>query len=148
MDGHMDVSLLYPNQGGWLISKFKATNVYKPYYHDMVEARIHFRLGYISLLYVYKVFKPLPVQWMDIWMYPYCIATREVGWWAHSGQLMGTNHTTTTWVRLGSTSDWIKLPFHKYIKCLSSFQCNEWTYGCILTVSQPGRLADWLILGN
>ena len=79
MDVHMDVSLLYPNQGGWLIGKFKATNGYKPYYHDMVEARIHFRLGYISLLYVYKVFKPLPVQWMDIWMYPYCIATREIG---------------------------------------------------------------------
>ncbi len=45
----------------------------------MVEARINFRLEYIFLLYVYKVFKPLPVQWMDIWMYPYCIQTREVG---------------------------------------------------------------------
>ncbi len=34
---------------------------------DMVEAsRIHFRLEYISLIYIYKVFKPLLVQWMDI----------------------------------------------------------------------------------
>jgi hypothetical protein len=33
----------------------------------MVEARIHFRLDFISLSYMYKVFKPLPMQWMDIW---------------------------------------------------------------------------------
>jgi hypothetical protein len=45
----------------------------------MVEARIHIRLDYISISYIYKVLKPLPVRWMDIWMYPYCIKTREVG---------------------------------------------------------------------
>ena len=79
MDGHMDVSLLYPNQGGWLIGYFCATNRYKTYHNDMVEARIHFRLDYISIIYIYKVFKPLLMQWMDIWMYLYCILTREVG---------------------------------------------------------------------
>ena len=67
------------NQGGWMIGYVWVTYRYKPYHHDIVEARIHFRLDYISLLHVYKVFKPLPVQWMDIWMYPYCIPTREVG---------------------------------------------------------------------
>ena len=111
------------------------------------------RLGYTSdwstfPLYIYKVLKPLPVQWIDILMYPYCIPTREVGWLANSGQQIGTEHTTTTWLRPGSTSEWITFPFHIYIKCLSPFQCNGWTYGCILTVSKPGRLADWLILGN
>jgi hypothetical protein len=45
----------------------------------MVEARIHFILDYASLLYIHKVFNPLPMQWMDIWMHPYCIKTREVG---------------------------------------------------------------------
>ena len=57
--------LLYPNQGGWLIGYFCATNRYKTYHNDMVEARIHFRLDYISLSYnMYKVFKPLPMQLM------------------------------------------------------------------------------------
>ncbi len=54
-------------------------NGYKPYHHDMVDTRILFILDYISLSYIYKVLKPLPVQWMDIWMYPYWIKTREVG---------------------------------------------------------------------
>ncbi len=45
----------------------------------MLEARIHFRVEYTSYLYIYKVIKLLPVQWMDIWMLPYCIPTREVG---------------------------------------------------------------------
>ncbi len=54
MDGHMDVSLLYPNQGAdWLILGNYNYNGYKPYLHDMVETRIHFRLDYISLLYIY-----------------------------------------------------------------------------------------------
>ena len=44
MDGHMDVSLLYRNQGGWLIGSFRVTNGYKPYHHNMGETRIHFRL--------------------------------------------------------------------------------------------------------
>ncbi len=34
MDGHMDVSLLYPNQGGYVIGYVWATNRYKPYHHD------------------------------------------------------------------------------------------------------------------
>jgi hypothetical protein len=45
----------------------------------MVEARIHFKQNFISLSYMYKVFKPLLMKWMDILMYPYCIPTREVG---------------------------------------------------------------------
>ena len=71
--------------------------------------------------YIYILFKPLPMQWMFIWMYPYCIKTIEVGRVANSGQQMSTNHTTTTCLRLGSTSDWITLPFSIYIKCLSPF---------------------------
>ena len=114
----------------------------------MFEARIHFRLEYISFIYIYKVLKPLPVQWMDIWIYPYCIPTSQVGCLANSGQQMGTNHTTTTCLRLGSGSDWITFPFCIYIKCRSSFRSNGWTYGCILTVSNLERLADWLILGS
>jgi len=72
------------------------------------------------LFYIYiKCLKPLPMQWMDICMYPYCIKTREVGWLASSGQIMGTNHTITTWLRPGTTSDWIKFSFYIYSKCLS-----------------------------
>ncbi len=66
MDGHMDVSLLYPNQGGWLIGSVCAKNMYKTYHHDRDEASIHLRLDYISLLYIYKRFKSIPVQWMGI----------------------------------------------------------------------------------
>jgi hypothetical protein len=34
---------------------------------------------------------------------------------------MGTNHTITTWLRPGTTSDWIKFTFYIYSKCLSLF---------------------------
>ena len=147
----MDI-LMYPyciptREVCWLANSGQQIGT-KTYHNNMFEARIHFRLENISFLYIYKVLKPLPVQWMDIWMYPYCIPTSEVVWLANSGQLMGTKHHTKTWLRTGSTSDWITFLFHICIKFLIPFQCNGWTYGCILTVSQPGRLADWLILDN
>ncbi len=94
----------------------RATNGYKSYHNDMVEAGIHFRLNYTSLIYIYKELKPLLIQWMDKWMHHYCIKTSmDVDKVAKSGQLMGTNHTTTTWLRLESTSDCITRPLYVYI---------------------------------
>ena len=43
---------------------------YKPYQHDIVEARNHFRLNYTSILYIYQVFKHILMHWMAIWMHP------------------------------------------------------------------------------
>ena len=65
--------------------------------------------------YIYNFFMPLRMQWMFIWMHPYCIKNMEVGRVANSGQQMGTNHTTTTWLRMVSTSDLIKLSLYIYI---------------------------------
>ena len=53
-------------QAGWTW----VTTVYKPYQYDIVKARNHFRLNYTSILYIYKVFKHLPMQWIGIWMHP------------------------------------------------------------------------------
>ncbi len=45
------------------------TTVYKPYQYDIVEAKTQFRLNYTSILYIHKVFKHLPIQWMAILMH-------------------------------------------------------------------------------
>jgi hypothetical protein len=45
----------------------------------MVEARNHCRLDKTSILYMYKVVKHLPMQWMAIWMHPYFIKAMEMG---------------------------------------------------------------------
>ena len=46
------------------------TTDYKPYHYDMGEAKKTFRLDNTSILYIYKVFKHPPIQWMAIWMHP------------------------------------------------------------------------------
>jgi DNA-binding helix-hairpin-helix protein with protein kinase domain len=46
------------------------TTVYKPYQYDIVDSRNHFRLNTTSILYIYKVFNHLLMQWMAIWMHP------------------------------------------------------------------------------
>ena len=51
-------------QAGWTWAK----TVYNPYHYDIVDAWNHFRLNLTSILYIYKVFKHLPMQWMAIWM--------------------------------------------------------------------------------
>jgi hypothetical protein len=45
----------------------------------MGEARNYCRLDKTSILYMYKVVKHLPMQWMAIWMHPYFIKAMEVG---------------------------------------------------------------------
>ncbi len=45
----------------------------------MGEAENTFRLDNTSILYIYKVFKHLPMQWMAIWMHPKSIKAMEVG---------------------------------------------------------------------
>ena len=44
----------------------------------MEEARNHYRLDKTSILNMYKVVKPFPMQWMAIWMHPYFIKAMEV----------------------------------------------------------------------
>ncbi len=48
--------------------KIWLTTGYKIYHNsfDLAEARDHFRLDYTSILYIYKVFKDLLMQWMVI----------------------------------------------------------------------------------
>ncbi len=72
MDDHVDASLLYQTLGGGLRWLNLATNWYKTnhYNYDIDEARNHFRLNYKSILYIYKVFKHLPMQWIGMWMHP------------------------------------------------------------------------------
>jgi hypothetical protein len=58
--------------------------------------------------------------------WPYeCILSPSKPWrWvelAESGQQLGTNLTTMTWVRPRTPSDWITLPSYIYIKYLSTF---------------------------
>ena len=51
-------------QAGWTWVR----TVYKSYQYDIVDSRNPFRLDNTSILYIYKVFKHLPMQWMAIWM--------------------------------------------------------------------------------
>ncbi len=61
---------------GWI----RVTTDYKPYHYDMGEAENTFRLDNTSILYIYKVFKDFPMQWMAIWMHPWSIQAMEVVW--------------------------------------------------------------------
>ena len=74
------------------------------------------------------------------WSYG-CISMPSKPWrwieFAEPGQQLGTNHTNMTWLRPRTTSDWITLPSHTYIKCLSTFPCSGWPYGCISSLSKP-----------
>ena len=55
---------------------------------------------------------------------------------------LGTNLTTMSRKRPGTTADWIKLLSYIFIKWLSTFWCSGWPYGCILTSSKPWRYVD------
>ncbi len=44
---------------------------YKPYHFVKGEARNHCKLDKTSIVYIYKVVKHLPMQWMAIWMHPH-----------------------------------------------------------------------------
>jgi hypothetical protein len=75
----MGASLLHQTQkvcqAGWTW----VTIVFKPYQYDIVDSRNLYILNYTSILYIFKVFKHLPMQWKAIWMHPYSIKAMEVG---------------------------------------------------------------------
>ncbi len=50
-----------------------------------------FRLNYTYILYIYEVFKHLPMQWIAIWMHPY-------GNQSHDGGLKWLN-LANNWVQ-------------------------------------------------
>ena len=135
------VLLTSQNHGVGLSCWIWVTNGYDPYYYDMVYDKNHFKLDYTSILCMYNNFKHLPMQWMAIWMHWFFI--KAISWVqaeiAESGYQLGTNYTTTTmtWMRPGTSSDWITVPYYIYMKCLSTFWCSGWSYGCILTSSKP-----------
>ncbi len=52
--------------------------MYKAYYYHMVMAGNHVRVTKTSIYYIYKVFKHIPVQWMDVSMHPYFIKAMNV----------------------------------------------------------------------
>jgi hypothetical protein len=104
--------------------------------------------------YIYV--KCMSTFWCCKWPYG-CILTVSKPWvWsemAESGSHLGSIHTTTTnmtWLRPGVTSDWITItiPSYIYVKCLSSFWCCKWPYGCIITVSKPWVCAPWILEKN
>ncbi len=64
----------------------------KPYHYDMGEANNPFSLDNRSILYIYKVLKHLPMQWMAIWMHPY-------GHQTHQGRLSWLNQGNN-WVQI------------------------------------------------
>jgi len=39
-----------------------------------------------------------------------------------------------SWLRLLATTDCLPHPFWKYTKCLSTFKCCGWAYGCTITL--------------
>jgi hypothetical protein len=51
-------------------------------------------------------------------------------------------HTTMTWLRPGTTLEWITLPLYIYINCLSTFQCSRWSP--LLYKSHGGGLRSWI----
>ena len=59
----------------WLTTGYKTYH----YNYDLVETMKHFILDYTSILYIYKVFKNLLMQWMFIYMHPYFIKAMGVG---------------------------------------------------------------------
>ena len=61
---------------------------------------------------------------------------------AESDSELGTNHTTMTWLRPGSCSDWITLPHYTYI--VFKHLPMQWMvlYRCILTSSKPWVWAE------
>ncbi len=70
----MDESLLYKNRGSGLSGKLGSNHT------TTTWLRLESTSEWITLpIYIYIVFKPLPMQWMDIWMHCYCIKTMEVG---------------------------------------------------------------------
>ena len=60
----------------WLTTGYKSYQ----YNYDIAKANNHFRLDYTSILYIYKVFKKLTMQWIVVWMRPYFIKALAVGW--------------------------------------------------------------------
>ena len=63
------------------------TTGYKPYHYDIVKARNHFIVTYTYIIYIYKVFKHLPMQWMVICRPPYFFKAMDWdGWiWVTNG---------------------------------------------------------------
>ena len=90
------------------------TTGYKKYHnnYDIAEAKKHFRLDQTSILFIYKVFKHLPMQWMVIWMRPYFIKAMEVDSADWIWLTIGYTHTTTPWHGWGQEPLQTGLNFH------------------------------------
>ena len=57
------------------------------------------------------------------------------GGWNHDPVTwMCANDANTLWLRLYNLSNCIPLPCHTYKRCLSTFYCGRWIYGCTLTL--------------
>ena len=143
----MDASLLHQSHGGglsWLnLAHNWVQNIPLQLWNLWGKEPLQTGLNF-HLIYIYKVFKHLPMQWMVIWMHPYFITAIEVDWAGWIWITAWYKHTTTTmtWLRPRITSDWIKIPSYIYIKCLSTFQCRGRSYGCILTPSKSLRCTE------
>ena len=80
-----------------------------------------------------------------MWMYPYFITAMEVG---SAGKIWLTNGYKTYHYNydLVDTRKHFRLDYtfilYIYMKCLSTFQCSGWLYGCILTPSTPWRWTE------
>ena len=95
----------------------------------------------------YTSMKCLSTLWCSEWSYGWILTSSKPWAWAElaeSGSQLGTKHTTTTmtWLRPGTTSDWITHPSYTFIKCFSTFRCSEWSYVWILTSSKPWAWAE------
>ena len=119
-------------EGGRRTCWFWVNTGYNPHKYDMVNTKIHSRLDYTFIVCIYKVFKHLPMLWMNIRMYPSPIIAMEKGRTCWFWVNLGTIHTSMTWLSPRLTPGWIALSSYVYIKCLSTFPCCGWTYECIL----------------
>ncbi len=122
------VILMYP----YLIKDMKVgwadwiwlTTGYKPYHYDMVKARNHFIVTYTYIIYIYKVFKHLPMQWMVICRPPYFIKAMDWdGWiWVTNGY----NPYHYDWDLLSPSYTWLAHSIH-IKRCLAYFICRGWS---------------------
>ncbi len=96
----------------------------------MVEAMNHQWLHPTSILDVCKIVEHLHMLWMGIWVHPYTVIPVQVGtkFWK-IGVRRSSNDVAVSWLRL-----YIPHQYWMYIKCLSTFICCGWAYGCTLSL--------------
>ena len=100
--------------------------------------------SHINVIYIYKVFDNLYMQWMCIWMclqHVYgCSCRPSFGNFVRNlGYSQTISDGEMRWLRLYTQPIFISHQCYTYIRCLTTFICSGCAYGCV-----PTRL--WLLM--